>query len=264
MVDKVEIFNKKSDQAAFTGIDDGKTTKTINIKLREDKKKGVFGKVLGGVGNDGYYDGQAMFNKFKGKYKLSAYGTTSNIGKSGLGYEDAGKLGTSSGSGMVIFDDGGGNITISGGDDYDNASYSGRGIPKATTGGVHFDTKWNGDKESINTNYKISSLSLNTTLNEDQQLNYTNLQSHRVRTQNSYNHTFRQRADMIYQNNFNANTSLKITADGTIKSTDNIIDQTSTNERIDGVLINKETRNEKTNGEQKLFNASLMERERSL
>ena len=34
MVDKVQLFDKKSDQAAFTGIDDGQKTKTINIKLK--------------------------------------------------------------------------------------------------------------------------------------------------------------------------------------------------------------------------------------
>ena len=39
MVDKVQLYDKKSDQAAFTGIDDGQKTKTINIKLKDDKKE---------------------------------------------------------------------------------------------------------------------------------------------------------------------------------------------------------------------------------
>ena len=42
MVDKVQVFDKKSDQAAFTGIDDGEKNKTINLQLKEDKKKGYF------------------------------------------------------------------------------------------------------------------------------------------------------------------------------------------------------------------------------
>ena len=42
MVDKVQLYDKKSDQATFTGIDDGEKTKTINIKLKEDKKNGYF------------------------------------------------------------------------------------------------------------------------------------------------------------------------------------------------------------------------------
>ena len=42
-VKEVQVFDKKSEQAEFTGIDDGKTQKTINLKLKEDKKKGYFG-----------------------------------------------------------------------------------------------------------------------------------------------------------------------------------------------------------------------------
>ncbi len=93
MVDMVQLYDKKSDQAAFTGIDDGQKTKTINIKLKEDKKAGAFGKLEGGIGTNGYYQGQAMFNKFKAKYKLSIYAGTANNGKIGLGEDDEGKLG---------------------------------------------------------------------------------------------------------------------------------------------------------------------------
>src|SRR5271165_3710872 len=62
MVDKVQLYDKKSDQATFTGIDDGVRTKTINIKLKEDKKNGLFGKVNANVGTDGYYEAQLLFN----------------------------------------------------------------------------------------------------------------------------------------------------------------------------------------------------------
>ena len=44
MVDKVQLFDKKSDQAAFTGIDDGQKTKTLNIKLKRIKRTAYFGK----------------------------------------------------------------------------------------------------------------------------------------------------------------------------------------------------------------------------
>ena len=44
-VKEVQVFDKKSDQAEFTGIDDGKTQKTINLKLKENAKHGYFGKV---------------------------------------------------------------------------------------------------------------------------------------------------------------------------------------------------------------------------
>src|ERR1700744_5874502 len=75
MVDKVQLYDKKSDQAAFTGVDDGVRTKTINIKLRADKKNGSFGKITSGVGTDSYYEGQGMYNQFTAKQKFSVYGT---------------------------------------------------------------------------------------------------------------------------------------------------------------------------------------------
>ena len=50
MVDKIQLYDKKSDQAAFTGVDDGKTEKTINVKLRANRNQGIFGKVQAGDG----------------------------------------------------------------------------------------------------------------------------------------------------------------------------------------------------------------------
>lgn len=256
MVDKMQIYDRKSDQAKFTGIDDGKTTKTINIILKEDKKTGVFGKAFAGVGNKDLYDAQAMFNKFKGKYKLSVYGTTSSIGKNGLGYEDATKIGTASTTMVEL--DGGTGIMLNTGEDYDNANYGGVGIPKAVTAGAHFDTKWNGVKESINANIRIGDLSLNTINNTNQQLNFNNNISYSESSQKTYNSSFRRKADMIYQNNFDANHTLKFTLDGSMKTTENSIDLEQSTKREDGSLLNREVRSEKTSADHKIINASFL------
>ena len=40
-IDKVQVYNRLSDQAQLTGFDDGNSEKTINLKLKKDKKKGV-------------------------------------------------------------------------------------------------------------------------------------------------------------------------------------------------------------------------------
>ncbi|MBL0882984.1 MAG: TonB-dependent receptor, partial [Chitinophagaceae bacterium] len=57
-IDKVQVFDKKSDQAVFTGIDDGQTAKTINLQMKEDAKKGYFGKVEAGTDFDRYRNGK--------------------------------------------------------------------------------------------------------------------------------------------------------------------------------------------------------------
>ena len=71
VVDKVQVFDKKSDQAEFTGIDDGEKSKTINLTLKDDKKKGYFGKVDLEGGADDKWSNTGMINIFRKKQKIS-------------------------------------------------------------------------------------------------------------------------------------------------------------------------------------------------
>ncbi len=110
-VKEVEVFNKKSEQAEFTGIDDGKTQKTINLKLKEDKKKGYFGKidVAGGLQKiiDHRYNDNLLFSSFKGKRKLSAFLLNGNTGQDGLSWQDEEKYGGRDDISMNMDEDGG-------------------------------------------------------------------------------------------------------------------------------------------------------------
>ena len=138
MVDKVQLYDKKSDQATFTGIDDGQKSKTLNIKLKEDKKNGYFGKIDVGVGTNDFNQSQAMVNIFRGKKKFSAFGTLGNTGKTGLAWEDNSKYGSSGGS--IEFMEGGGiMITSMGNDELESfdGRFSGEGIPLVRSGGMH-------------------------------------------------------------------------------------------------------------------------------
>jgi len=260
MVDKVQVYDKKSDQAKITGIDDGVKTKTINIKLKEDKKNGAFGKLSGGAGDDGYYEGQALYNKFKAKWKFSAYATVANDGKTGLGFEDNSKLGTS-GSNVQIGDDGGISIYFnSNGDDLDSydGTYNGKGLPLARTGGLHYDGKWGkDDSQSINANYKIGSIQVDgvTTTQTQQSLPGSVINS--TSDQSFNNYAFRQKLDASYQVKIDTSTTLKISADGTIKTFKvNNTYQTASN--TNDTLVNRSNRNIVNNGTQKIFNASAL------
>ncbi|MEI8278516.1 MAG: TonB-dependent receptor, partial [Bacteroidota bacterium] len=158
-IDKVQVFDKKSDQATFTGIDDGQKTKTINLQLKEDKKKGYFGKVNVGGGDDGYFENQAMINAFKGKRQISVFGIASNTGQVGLGWQDKDKFG--SGNGTTTINDDGGIITSFTNTNDDpfqswDGKYNGQGLPTVWTGGVHYADKWNGDNEHLTGNYRFA------------------------------------------------------------------------------------------------------------
>ena len=87
-VDKVQVFDRKSDQAQFTGIDDGQREKTINLSLKEEKKKGVFGNATAGVGPDSRYSIKANFNRFTKTRQMSFLGMANNINQQGFLIDD--------------------------------------------------------------------------------------------------------------------------------------------------------------------------------
>lgn len=87
-VDKVQVFDKKSDMAEFTGIEDGRDQKTINLKLKEDKKQGYFGNISGGYGTEERYEGKFNVNRFSKKMQLSALGAANNNNQQAFSFDD--------------------------------------------------------------------------------------------------------------------------------------------------------------------------------
>ena len=87
-VDKVQLFDKKSDQAAFTGIDDGSREKTINLKLKEDRKKMTFGKTMAGIGGNERFDVKSNLNRFNKGRQRSLLLLGNNVNKQGFSIED--------------------------------------------------------------------------------------------------------------------------------------------------------------------------------
>jgi len=87
-VEKVQVFDKKSDAAEFSGVDDGERQKTINLELKEDRKSGAFGNVSGGYGTDERYRGSLSLNRFSTKTQLSMIGNFNNVNEQGFSTND--------------------------------------------------------------------------------------------------------------------------------------------------------------------------------
>ena len=109
-VDKVQVYDKQSDMAQLTGFDDGQSEKTINLKLKKDKKKGVFGKVNAGGGTEGRYQGKFNVNSFKGARQMSLIGMGNNTNAEGFSFMDI--LSFSGGMNQLGGSGGGGGINI--------------------------------------------------------------------------------------------------------------------------------------------------------
>lgn len=153
-VDKVQVYDKQSDQATLTGFEDGNYEKTINLKLKKDKKKGMFGKVNAGVGNKERYEGKFNVNSFKGARQFSAIGMGNNTNAEGFSFMDILNF---SGELARMQRGGGGNININiSGEDAAAMGINGggrnNGINTAWGGGLNYNNII-GSKLDFQSNY---------------------------------------------------------------------------------------------------------------
>ena len=85
MVDKIQVIDMLSDQAQFTGVDDGNREKIINITTKKGMKNGYFGNSSAGYGTDDRYDVNLNVNKFKDEQQFSVIGQFNNVNKQNFG-----------------------------------------------------------------------------------------------------------------------------------------------------------------------------------
>ncbi len=98
IVERIEVYDKLSDLAELTGIDDGNSVKAINIVTKKNMRQGVFGKVFAGggyeptptddLGTKGKYMGGGNVNLFNEKRRFSFIGMLNNINQQNFSFED--------------------------------------------------------------------------------------------------------------------------------------------------------------------------------
>lgn len=80
MVDKLKVIKKKSEQAEFTGIDDGERETIIDLSVRPGMMNGIFGTAMGGGGADipstnvqseGRWQGSGFVGNFRKNTQIS-------------------------------------------------------------------------------------------------------------------------------------------------------------------------------------------------
>lgn len=85
IVDKVKAYDKKSDRARITGIDDGEEETVLDLIIKKGKKNGWFGNLEGGYGiPKNRYQGRLNVNRFNGDNKFSVVGNGNNTGGNGM------------------------------------------------------------------------------------------------------------------------------------------------------------------------------------
>lgn len=87
LIDRIQVFDKLSDQSEFTGVDDGQTTKTMNVILRSDEPV-TFGRAFAGGGRDGRYQGGGHLNAILGDTHIAAIGQSNNLSQQNFSSQD--------------------------------------------------------------------------------------------------------------------------------------------------------------------------------
>jgi Outer membrane protein beta-barrel family len=255
-VKEVEVFDKKSDQAEFTGIDDGVKDKTINLKMKT--KKGYFGKVEAGGGLKDKYNNAVMFNSFQNKRKLAAYGIMSNTGQTNLDWNDAQNYGGNDNMSSGMTDDGGMWVSMSG--DADDNFWGGRnGIPRNINGGLHYSNKYGkDDRQSFNSGYKFSRVNADA-VNSSFSRTFLPDSSWISRSNNnSFNSNSKHALNLTMDFFLDSANSLKWTTKVNKKNTE--ASSSSYSEMLTEALdsINNSRRNSRSTGDNNSFNTTLL------
>lgn len=144
IIAKVQVYDEKSDQAQFTGFDDGNTTKTINIVTKPDRREGAFGKLFAGYGDQDKYSAGGNVNYFNGDRRLSLIGMSNNVNLQNFSAQDL--VGVSGGGGRRRGGGRGGNA----GNNFLTSAKS--GIARTNAIGLNYSDKW-GKKIDVTGSY---------------------------------------------------------------------------------------------------------------
>ncbi len=151
VIDKIQIFDKLSDQATFTGFDDGNTQKTMNIVTKRNKSEGQFGKVYAGAGTDDRYSAGGSFNSFSGDQRISLIELSNNVNQQNFSSQDIlGTSGSGGGRGGGAFGGGFGGGGGGGGNNFLVGQQS--GINTTHSVGLNYSDQW-GAKIKISASY---------------------------------------------------------------------------------------------------------------
>ena len=205
MIEKVKVVKKKSEQAEFTGIDDGNDETIIDLTVQKSMMNGIFGNVTGGVGhdipskendmNDWRFNGNGMIGRFTTDSQLSVIGNGNN-GAGGMGFTNMGgnMMGQMMGGGRGMGGMGGG--------------FGGGGITTSWMGGVNAAADLLDDKMEFSGNYMYSG-SNTESLTDSYQENYYDGWTQIQKTENtSFQRNNGHRVGVRLDHQFSPNTSI--------------------------------------------------------
>jgi hypothetical protein len=147
IIEKVQITDTKTKAEAFTGEVGDNENKTINLTIKEENNKGVFGRLAAGAGTDKRYEFAGMFNKFDNDQRISLLVGGNNTNSPGFSF---GEIRNMFGGGRFMSMSGNGSFSVDG-----RSFGGGQGITTSRNVGANYADKI-GKKVDISADYFYS------------------------------------------------------------------------------------------------------------
>ena len=228
-INKVQLYNRKSDQSLFTGIDDGQRKKAINLELKEDRKNGFFGTAMGGAGTEERYKGKTNINRFTKRSQLSLLGMAGNTNEQGFSMDDymnftGGMQNISGGGAMVMqFSIEDGNMN---GVPIDMGKNTANGIMTSYAGGVNTNNMI-GKNTEVNASYFGNYLNHDHKKTTDRENFFPTGNSLFLQKDTTDNHNSNHRLNLVVDQKIDSFNTFKLTTGFSINKTD-------VHEKVDG------------------------------
>lgn len=205
VIDKIQVFDRLSDQSQFTGFDDGNGYKAINVVTKANMRNGQFGRLYAGYGTEGRYSAGGNVSFFKDNRRISLVGLANNINQQNFSTQDLlGVTSSSGGGGGGRGGFGGGNRggggNRSGGGGFGGGAGGGNnsnnflvgqqnGISKTNSFGINFSDLWADKKVELTGSYFFNNS--NNTNNQSLRQQYNKMvgDSTRFYDEKSYSHS---------------------------------------------------------------------------
>ena len=154
-IESVEIYEEENTESSETSEE---TIQVMDLKLKEDAKKGYFGRVSGASDFTNFYEGELLFSRFKNDFKLSIFALGSNTPRANFGYGDIRKFGI-----------GNNNSDFFGDNEerwwYGGAGQNNSGIPRTLKSGIFYSDKLS-EKIKVGLNYTYNTTDLDIESNQ--------------------------------------------------------------------------------------------------
>lgn len=262
-VSKVQVYNKKSDQAVFTGVDDGTREKTINLELKPEKRNGAFGNIMAGAGTEDRWQARANINRFSKGQQLSFLGMGNNVNLQGFSMDDY--MNFSGGSSQMM--SGAGSVRFQMSSDNQSGvpmNFGGRqnGINTNYAGGINFNKDLS-KKTKLTSSYFFNRLNQNV-IQDLERINYLPGDSTYLFNQNSSqkatsdNH----RVNLALEHQLDSANSFKFTTAATYTTSEQNVHSSSQTMTTDSTLQNQSVRNTYIDANSFNLNSALLYRHR--